>query len=85
MKYIAMLAFAGALLAAGATSAHEYKVGSLQIGHPWTRATPKGAAVGGGYLKITNTGTQPDRLLGGYSSVAGRFEVHEISTYNGVM
>jgi len=76
-----------ALLLAFATgaAAHEYKVGPLTIGHPWTRATPKGAGVAGGYLKITNTGTAPDRLIGGSAEVAKRFEVHEMSMAGGVM
>jgi copper(I)-binding protein len=73
-----------ALLASGA-NAEDYKFGNLQISQPWTRATPKGAAVAGGYLKITNTGTTPDRLLGGSTDVAKRFEVHEMSMDNGVM
>jgi copper(I)-binding protein len=85
MKSIAVI-FAGLLaLATTGAFAHEYKVGDLQIGHPWARATPKGAAVGGGYLKITNTGTTPDRLISGTSEIAGRFEVHEMSMDNGVM
>jgi copper(I)-binding protein len=85
MNPIAIL-FAGALaLLASSAFAHEYKLGNLQIGHPWARATPKGAAVGGGYLKITNTGTTPDRLISGTSAVSGRFEVHEMSMDNGVM
>src|SRR4051794_27951090 len=67
---------------ATAASAEDYKIGDLQISQPWTRATPKGAAVAGGYLKITNTGTTPDRLLGGSSDVAKRFEVHEMSLDN---
>ena len=45
----------------------------------------KGASVGGGYMKITNNGTAPDRLIGGSSPIAGRFEVHEMSMDNGVM
>ena len=52
-------------LAVSAVSAHEYKAGSLEIKHPWARATPKGATVAGGYMKIINTGTAPDRLVGG--------------------
>jgi copper(I)-binding protein len=72
------------LLATGA-SAEDYKVGTLQISQPWTRATPKGAAVAGGYLKITNTGTAPDRLLGGSTALAKRFEIHEMSMDGGVM
>jgi periplasmic copper chaperone A len=75
------------LLAVLATNARaeDYKIGDLQISQPWTRATPKGAAVAGGYLKITNTGTTPDRLLGGSSDAAKRFEIHEMSMTNGVM
>ena len=66
-------------------SAHEYKVGTLTIGHPWARATPKGASVGAGYLTITNTGKSSDRLLSGTTDVAQRFEVHEMTMDNGMM
>jgi copper(I)-binding protein len=65
--------------------AADITVGSLKISAPWVRATPKGASVGGGYMTITNTGTTPDRLVGGASDVAGRFEVHEMSMDGGVM
>jgi copper(I)-binding protein len=79
MKLIAIL-FAGVLtLATSSAFAHGYKLGSLEIGHPWARATPKGAAVGGAYLKVTNTGTTPDRLVSGSTDVSGRFEIHEMS------
>lgn len=77
-----------ALCAALATSpafAHDYTVGSLKIGHPWARATPKGASVGGGYMTITNTGTASERLTGGSSAVAQSFEVHEMKMEGGVM
>lgn len=65
--------------------ADDVTVGSLKISAPWARATPKGASVGGGYFKITNTGTVPDRLVGGVSDVSQRFEIHEMSMDNGVM
>lgn len=65
--------------------AHEYNIGPLYIGHPWSRATPKGASVGGGYLTITNNGTTPDRLIGGSTPVAKEFEIHNMSNQNGVM
>lgn len=77
-------AFAVALLSLPAV-AHDYTLGALKIHHPWARATPKGAAVGGGYLSITNTGTTPDWLVGGSTDVAQGFEVHEMSTNNGIM
>jgi len=68
-----------------AQPAPEYTIGSIKVSTPWTRATPKGAPVGGGYLKITNTGSAPDRLIGGTFPGAGKVEVHEMSMDNGMM
>src|SRR3977135_775797 len=66
------------VLVLGTASAQEpkpdYKIGSLQIVKPWSRATPKGASTASAYLKITNNGTAPDRLAGGSWPSAGRFE-----------
>src|SRR5262249_19550538 len=75
------------LLALSMPSVHagDYRVGSLDIAGPWSRATPKGASVGAGYLTIKNTGTTADRLVGGSSDAAAAFEVHEMSMNNGVM
>src|SRR5262245_28121050 len=80
-----MFLFAIIMAFAGPALAHDYNVGSLNIGHPWARATPKGAAVAGGYLKITNKGKEADRLIGGSAEFAGRFEIHEMSDEGGVM
>ena len=80
--------FVATVLAALATSAalaHDYTVGSLKIDHPWARATPKGASVGGGYMKITNSGTAPDRLVAGSSDISSSFEIHEMKMEGGVM
>jgi periplasmic copper chaperone A len=74
-----------AALATSAVLAHDYTVGSLKIEHPWARATPKGASVGGGYMKITNSGTASDRLVGGSSDIANSFEIHEMTMEGGVM
>ena len=61
------------------------KAGSLTLEQPWSRATPGGAKVGGGYLRITNTGTVPDRLTGGSLPVASKVEVHEMRLEGDVM
>ncbi len=65
--------------------AHGYKIGDLTIGHPWTRATPGGAKVGGGYVAIINKGTTSDKLTGGSLSVADHVEFHEMTMDGGVM
>jgi len=65
--------------------AEDFAAGSLKISSAWARATPKGAAVGGGYLTITNTGSASDRLIGGSTDVARSFEVHQMTMDGGVM
>jgi len=85
MKLPVLTATLTALVIASSALAHDYKLGPLVIDHPWSRATPKGAAVAGGYMKITNTGTTADRLVGGSAEVAKRFELHEMSMEGGVM
>jgi copper(I)-binding protein len=85
MLRTSLAAVALAAILAVPALAHDYTVGALKIHHPWARATPKGAQVGGGYMSITNTGTTPDRLIGGSTAVAAGFEVHEMSMSNGVM
>lgn len=77
-----------AVLAAWAVlpaQAEDVTIGGLKISAPWARATPKGASVGGGYMKITNTGTAPDRLVGGSTDISRSFEVHEMKMDGGVM
>ncbi|MDA8870066.1 copper chaperone PCu(A)C [Rhizobiaceae bacterium] len=59
-------------------------VGELVIDAAWTRQTPPGAKVAGGYLTVTNNGTTADRLIGGSASFAERVEVHEMSVTDGV-
>jgi copper(I)-binding protein len=71
-------------LALAAAQARDYKAGSIDIADPWSRATPKGASVAAGYMKITNKGTAADRLVSGSSDIAPTFEVHEMSMDNGV-
>lgn len=66
-------------------AARDYTVGSLKIENPWTRATPKGSKVAGGYLRVTNRGEVVDRLSGGTAEFAARVEIHEMRTVDGVM
>lgn len=79
------LAAAAALTAAVPALAHDFKAGPIQIKHPWIRPTPPGAPTGGGYATLVNTGSTPDRLLGGSTPAAGRLEVHEMSMDGSIM
>jgi hypothetical protein len=62
-----------------------FNLGDLTVTSPWTRATPGGAKIAGGYLKITNNGSAPDRFVGAKSAEADRVEIHEMSMSDGVM
>jgi copper(I)-binding protein len=65
--------------------ADEVKAGDLVITQAWSRATPGGAKVAGGYLTIQNKGSAADRLIGGAADIADKVQVHEMATTNGVM
>lgn len=66
-------------------AAHEYKLGELEITHPWSRETPAGAKVAGGYLTITNHGAEADRLIAVSSEISEKGEIHEMAITNDVM
>jgi copper(I)-binding protein len=83
-RAIACATILASLLAAPAR-AQEVKAGDLVITQAWSRATPGGAKVAGGYLTIENKGSAPDRLIGGSADVADKVQVHEMATSNGVM
>src|SRR3984885_6859567 len=88
-KLTAARSFACAALVAGLLAAparaQEVRAGDLMITQAWSRATPGGAKVAGGYLTIENKGSTSDRLIGGSGDVTDRIEVHEMTTSNGVM
>jgi periplasmic copper chaperone A len=79
-----VLAVALAVLAAGA-QAQDYKLGSIEISQPWSRATPPSAQTAGGFLAITNKGTTADRLIAVKSAVSDKAEVHEMKMDGNVM
>jgi len=78
------VALAVSPLVAARAQAHEFSAATIKVVHPWSRATPPGAKVSGGYLKIENKGAAPDRLLGGTSEIAQKIEVHETTVTDGV-
>ncbi|MCK0196593.1 copper chaperone PCu(A)C [Ancylobacter sp. 6x-1] len=84
-RLLAGLLGAATLLAPLVAQAHEYKIGALEIIHPWTRVTPNGAKVAGGYLIVENDGDTADRLIGATTEVAGRAEIHQMTVTDGVM
>jgi Uncharacterized protein conserved in bacteria len=83
-RILALAAFSAMAFAAPGR-ADDVKAGDLVITQAWSRATPGGAKVAGGYLTIENKGTAPDKLIGVSAEIARKVEVHEMATDNGVM
>ena len=84
------IAFAAALsLAAVFTladaQAHEVKIGDLVIHHPWSRQSPMSASVAAGFMTITNTGKQDDRLVKASSEISPVVQIHDMTMEGDVM
>ena len=67
-----------------AAHAHSYKIGAIDIGHPYARATAPGQPTGGGFLKLTNKG-ESDRLLSARADVSAAVELHVMKMEGDVM
>lgn len=70
--------------AAGGTG-KDYTLGDIVVSNPWARATPNGAKVGGGYVKITNNDHHPDQLIAATFERAGSTSLHEMKMEGDVM
>lgn len=92
------LAFAFLALAAGPGFAHDgvnhsgegalhgaLLVGPIEISGAFARATLPNAPVGGGFMTLTNTGAEDDRLVAVRAGVAQRVELHEMALVGDVM
>lgn len=81
----ATVALAAIALSATLAFAHGYKLGNLEIKHPWAKATVPGQPVAGGFLSVVNSGSEPDRLVKVTSDVSGMIQLHEMKVEDGVM
>jgi copper(I)-binding protein len=85
LSHILALAALSATVLAAPACADDVKAGDLVISQAWSRATPGGAKVAGGFLTIENKGTAPDKLIAVSTDIAGEADIHEMATENGVM
>ncbi|QMV00448.1 copper chaperone PCu(A)C [Devosia sp. D6-9] len=60
-------------------------VGNLELTESFARATLPNQPVGGGYVTITNKGSEADRLVSASSPAAGSVQVHEMKMEGDVM
>ncbi len=87
--FMARQAAAGFLLAlstlATLADAHEFKLGNIVIGHPYTRATAPQQTSAGAYLGLDNQGKTDDRLVKVESDIAKTVEIHNMEMVGDIM
>jgi copper(I)-binding protein len=82
VSLVASMGLFGALLVSAA--AHEYSNKGVTVSHPWARATPGGAKVGGVFFEMKAAPSASDRLVGARSAIAGSAEIHSHVTEQGI-
>ena len=84
MKLVPLFAGLALSMACLAAAAHEFKLGPINIGHPYARATASGQTTGGGFLKLENGGAD-DKLLSASAAVSSAVELHVMTMEGDVM
>lgn len=82
---VASLLSIAALFDPGSAFAHEMKVGNLVIHHPWSRQSPMKADVMAGFMEITNTGAEDDRLVKVTADISPNVQLHDMKMEGDVM
>jgi periplasmic copper chaperone A len=82
--FLSALCLAGIQSVAAQPMPGAFRAGAIVVEAPWSREAPGSMKRTAGYMSITNTGSKPDRLVGGTAAATGRFEVHHSVTSGGV-
>lgn len=82
-RYRAILTVAVLLaVPSGAALAHSFAKGSIRVMHPWATVAAEGKS-SPVYMSLTNTGTEPDKLLSVEVKAAGRVEIQKAKPGSG--
>lgn len=85
--FAAFIALIGVIIASSLNIAfaQDYKIGAIEISNVWSRATPNGAKVAGGFFTIANNGKTADRLLSVSSELSDKTQIHSMNLTDGIM
>ena len=83
MKFNVIAAAAAFCLMSSNVMAHEFKAGDLTVDHPMAFETAPMAMTGGGFMSITNTGDELDRLIAVRADFP-KVEIHQTVEKDGV-
>lgn len=83
--FLRLITLIGAVTLASVVSAHEFKLGDIQIDHPHARATVPQQTTGGAYFGLENKGKTDDKLIKVDSNIAKSVEIHSMEMTGDVM
>src|SRR3569832_1686676 len=75
----------GAMALAVLLSSAPARARDIAVSQAWSRATPGGSKVAGGYLTIENHGAHSDRLVSASSAASAKLEIHQMTVIDGIM
>lgn len=73
------------IVLAGTATAHQKRVGGIEVIQSWARASAGAGKTGAVYLTLLNRGRDADRLVAVATPVARKAAIHETVTEGGVM
>lgn len=82
---LALITLLPALCGPSLSQAHDFRIGSVVVDHPYATPTAPTARNGALHFKhLKNTGEQPDRLVSISTPVAASVEMHQAQLIDGV-
>lgn len=85
MRPTSFLLLAAGLLLATPALAHDYRLGDVQISHPFATPAPPSVPHGAAYVDITVEGEEPAVLVGASTPASDTVELHDMAMDDGVM
>ena len=85
MRLPPSLLLAAGLLLATPVMAGEYRLGDVQIAHPFATPAPPSVPHGAAYLDITVEGEEPAVLVGATTPASDTVELHDMAMEDGVL
>ena len=80
-----LIVFISAAMLMSFAWAHDFKLGDIQILHPYARATVAQQNSGGAYLSLENRGKTDDRLIRVETGIAKSAQIHNMEMAGDVM
>jgi copper(I)-binding protein len=84
LHHVRIALVASALMWPAVAAAHGFTAGSIEVVHPFFRATAPGAPTGAGYVILRNTSSEPDRLIGIETEAAAKVTFHRTVIEDGI-